>query len=213
MGDVMPVPSPTRARRELNPGCRCHGGPESATVGRGADSARWTEQEPDEGARVAGQAADAYAVVVFQLDGLWSTGMLPEALGDDLDGLVAAVRQQPGEGGAFALVDVSDEYFVVVRVQPGRVRLLLSDVTASASWDLAAQVVDALDLDLPGEDDLDDVWPVGDLGIFADLGVDEMELGAILSDVDAYADEMLSALARRLGFGGAYERVVDALVG
>jgi hypothetical protein len=39
-----------------------------------------------------------------------------------------------------------------------------------------------------------------------------MEMGAILSDVDAYADEMLSALARRLGFGDEYERVVDALV-
>ena len=32
------------------------------------------------------------------------------------------------------------------------------------------------------------------------------------SDVDAYADEMLSTLARRLGFADAYERVVDALV-
>ena len=31
-------------------------------------------------------------------------------------------------------------------------------------------------------------------------------------DVDAYADELLSALARRLGFANAYERVVDALV-
>jgi hypothetical protein len=39
-----------------------------------------------------------------------------------------------------------------------------------------------------------------------------MELGAILSDVDAYADEMLSTLARRLGFADAFERVVDALV-
>jgi len=39
-----------------------------------------------------------------------------------------------------------------------------------------------------------------------------MEMGAILSDVDAYADEMLSALTRRLGFGDQYERVVDALV-
>lgn len=162
---------------------------------------------------MAGQAADAYAVVIFRLDGLWQTGMLPEALGDDLAGLVGAVRQQPGEGGAFALVDVADEFFVVVRVQQGRVRLLLSDVTASVSWDLAAQVLEALDLEPPAEDELDDVWPVGDLGVFADLGLDEMELGAVLSDTDAYADEMLSALARRLGFGGAYERVVDALVG
>ncbi len=124
------------------------------------------------------QAADAYAVVVLRDElGAWQAGMLPETLGDDLEGLVDAVRQQPAPDAAFALVDVADEFFVVVRVQ------------------------------------LDEVWPAGDLGIFSDLGLDEMELGAILADVDAYADEMLSAVARRLGFGEAYERVVDAVVG
>jgi putative tRNA adenosine deaminase-associated protein len=156
--------------------------------------------------------AEAYAVVVYREEGSWQVGVLPEVLTEDLDGLIAAVRQQSGDSGSFALVDVADEFFVVVRVQRARVRLLLSDVTAAVAWDLAAQVLDALGLDVPGEDDLDEVWPVGDLGVFEDLGLDEMELGAILSDVDAYADEMLSALARRLGFAEAYERVVDALV-
>lgn len=156
--------------------------------------------------------ADAYAVVAFREEGRWQVGLLPEALTDDLDGLIAAVRQQPGENGAFALVDVADEFFVVVRVQLGRVRLLLSDVTAAVAWDLAVQVLEHLDLDVPGDDDLDEVWPAGDLGVFADMGLDEMELGAILADEDAYADEMLSALARRLGFADAFERVVDALV-
>ena len=155
---------------------------------------------------------DAYAVVLYRQEGAWQAAPLPGELTDDLDGLVAAVRQQSGDGGSFALVDVAHEFFVVVRVLMGRVRLLLSDVTAAVAWDLAAQVVERLDLDVPGDDDLEDVWPAGDLGIFADLGLDEMELGAILADVDAYADEMLSALARRLGFGDAYERVVDALV-
>ena len=154
---------------------------------------------------------DAYAVVAYREGGRWEVGMLPDVLAGDLDGLIAAVRQQPGENGAFALVDVAHEFFVVVRVQLGRVRLLLSDVTAAVAWDLAAQVVDELDVDVPGEDDLEDVWPAGDLGIFADLGLDEMELGAILADTDAYADEQLSALARRLGFADAWERVVDAL--
>ena len=163
---------------------------------------------------MADQAGEAYAVVVFRDDAAgWQAGLLPEALGDDLEGLVAAVRQQPSPGGAFALVDVADEFFVVVRVQADQVRLLLSDVTAAVAWDLAAQVLEALDVAVPGEDDLDEVWPTGDLGIFQDLGLDEMELGAILSDVDAYADEMLAALARRIGFGPAYERVVDAVVG
>jgi putative tRNA adenosine deaminase-associated protein len=163
---------------------------------------------------VGDQAADAYAVVVFRDElGDWQAGLLPEALGDDLDGLVAAVRRQAPLGVGLALVDVADEFFVAVRVQGAEVQLLLSDVTASVAWDLAAQVVEALDMDPPADDDLEDVWPAGDLGIFADLGLDEMELGAVLADVDAYADEMLSAVARRLGFADVYERVVDAVVG
>ena len=71
--------------------------------------------------------------------------------------------------------------------------------------------MERLDLDVPGEDDLEEVWPAGDLAVFDDLGMDEMELGTVLSDLDAYADEMLSAVAGRLGFGEVWERVVDAL--
>jgi len=156
--------------------------------------------------------AEAYAVIAYRDQGVWQVEVLPEAVTDDLDALIAAVRQQPGENGAFALVDVADEFFVVVRVSQGAVRLLLSDVTASVAWDLAVQVLDHLDLDVPGDDELDEVWPAGDLSIFADLGLDEMEMGALLSDDDAYADEMLVLLARRLGFADTYERVVDALV-
>ena len=156
--------------------------------------------------------ADAYAVIVFRQDDAWQLGVLPDAVTDDLGALIAAVRQQPGENGAFALVDVADEFFVVVRVQLGRVRLLLSDVTAAVAWELAAQVLEHLDVPVPADDELEEVWPVGDLGIFADMGLDEMEMGSILADLDAYADEMLSALARRLGFSEPFERVVDALV-
>lgn len=154
--------------------------------------------------------SEAYAVLVLHDAMGWQVGALPDALSEDLDALVAAVRQQPGE--KFALVDVADEFFVAVRVQAGRTRLLLSDVTAAVAWDLAAQVLERLELEPPRGDELDDVLPAGDLGVFSDFGLDESELGAILSDVDAYADEMLSALARRLGFADAYERVVDAFV-
>jgi putative tRNA adenosine deaminase-associated protein len=153
--------------------------------------------------------AEAYAVLAAREQGLWQVELLPDAVTDDLELLVAAVRQQPG---AFALVDVADEFFVVVRVQQGRVRLLLSDVTASAEWDLATQVVDHLGIEIPRDAALERVVPAGDLAVFDDLGLDGMELAALLSDVDAYADELLSALARRLGFATAYERVVDALV-
>ena len=155
--------------------------------------------------------ADAYAVVVTREQGRWQVEALPGAP-VDLGALVAAVRTWAGEGDAFALVDVADEFFVVVRAGAGPVRLLLSDVTAAAEWDLARQVVDHLGLAVPRDDALRRVLPAGDLGIFEDVGVDGTELAELLHDVDAYADELLSALARRLGFASAYERVVDALV-
>jgi putative tRNA adenosine deaminase-associated protein len=153
--------------------------------------------------------ADSLAVVVFREDGRWQSGVMPERVSDDLDGLVGVLRQQPAENGAIGLVNVADEFFVAVRVRGEEVRLLLSDVTAAVAWDLARQVVGRLGIDTPGDGDLDDVWPAGDLSIFSDLGLDEMELGAVLSDLDAYADEQLSTVADRLGFADAYDRALE----
>jgi putative tRNA adenosine deaminase-associated protein len=153
-----------------------------------------------------------FAVAAARWGNEWEVSLLPERLVEDLDGLIAALRQQGGEGGTIGLVNVADEFFVAARIAPTDVRLLLSDVTAAVAWDLAAEVCRRLEIEAPGEDDLEDVWPAGDLSIFADLRVDEMELGALLSDLDAYADETLLALARRLGFGDAYERALEVVV-
>lgn len=152
----------------------------------------------------------SYAVVVFREDGRWEVGVLPERLAGDLQGLIAALRQQPAEGGAIALVNVSDEFFLALRYRGEELRVLLSDVTASVAWDLAKQVVHLLDVAPPSDErDVEEVWPAGDLSIFDDLGMDEMELGAVLSDIDAYADEMLVTIASRLGFAEPLERALD----
>ena len=151
-----------------------------------------------------------YAVVVYREEGRWQVGLLPERLAGDLDGLIAALGQQPAEGGSIALVNVSDEFFVALRLTGAELRVLLSDVTASVAWDLAKQVVDVLEVPPPSDErDVEEVWPAGDLSIFDDLGMDEMELGAVLSDVDAYADEMLLTIASRLGFAEPLERALD----
>jgi putative tRNA adenosine deaminase-associated protein len=151
-----------------------------------------------------------WAVVVFLQDDVWQVAQLPPGISDDLDSIVAAVRGQ--QAGAFALVDVADEFWVAVRVLGGRERFLLSDAGASVEWELAAQVMDRLDLDIPDDADSQDLWPVGELALFDDLGLDELELTAILADEQAYADEMLDAVARRIGFAEPYERALDALV-
>ncbi len=151
-------------------------------------------------------------VLATREGGEWELERLPDRLAEDLDLLVEALRQSGGGSGALGLVNLEDEVLVVVRVGAGGVgspvRLLLSDVTASFAYDLARDVVEALDLDVPDEDDIGEVWPVGDLSLLTDLGVDEMELGAVLSDAEAYADELLARLATALGFGATWTRVV-----
>ena len=92
------------------------------------------------------------------------------------------------------------------------VSVFLSDLTASVDWPLAGQVLDYLDIPVPEDEDLDQVLPAGDMSIFADLGVDEMELGALSGDLDLFPDEVIASIARRIGFGSALERALDAAI-
>src|SRR4051812_28022448 len=146
------------------------------------------------GVDVGRDTEDSLAIVVYREDGVWQSGVLPERVTDDLDGLVAVLRQQPGENGAIAVVNVADEFFVAVRVRGEEVRLLLSDVTAAVAWDLARQVVDRLGMEAPGDDDLGEVWPAGDMSIFFALCLGVVELRAAVGDLDADAEEMLLAV-------------------
>jgi putative tRNA adenosine deaminase-associated protein len=153
-----------------------------------------------------------FAVVCSREEGQWQVDLLPERASSDLDTFVAALRQQSGDGPTVGLVDVADDFFVAVRFHGDQAHYLLSDITAAGEWQLARDVLERLGLPEPADDDFDDVEPVGDLNLFADLGLSEMELGVLLSDVDAYADEMLFSIARRLGFGDDLERMVDPAV-
>src|SRR6202050_4270584 len=154
-----------------------------------------------------------FCVVVYRDDDVWEVELLPAALTENLDGLIQALRQQPGIGGAIGLAAVGDDFFVALRVLGNHASVFLSDVTASVDWPLARQVLDYLDIPIPEDEDLDQVLPVGDMSIFADLGIDEMELGALSGDLDLFPDEVLASLARRIGFGPALERALDSAIG
>ena len=154
-----------------------------------------------------------FAVVVYREDDVWEAEVLPAALTTNLEGLIMALRQQPGIGGTIGLAAVWDDFFVALRVLGSHVSVFLSDVTASVDWPLARQALDYLDIPVPEDEDLDQVLPVGDMSIFADLGIDEMELGALSGDLDLFPDEVLASLARRIGFGQALERALDTALG
>jgi putative tRNA adenosine deaminase-associated protein len=157
-------------------------------------------------------AAD-FAVIVYREEDTWEAEVLPVALTEDLDGFIHALHQQPSIGGTIGLAAVGDDFFAALRVLGTNVSVFLSDVTAAVDWPLARQVLDYLGIPLPDDEELDQVLPAGDLSIFADLGVDEMELGALSGDLDLFPDEVLATLATRLGFGAAMERALDAALG
>ena len=157
--------------------------------------------------------SDDVAVVVYREDDAWDVDLLPPALTEDLHGLIQVIRQQPSIGGTIGLAAVEDDFFVIVRVIGGQAVVFLSDLTAAVDWPLARQVLGYLDLVVPEDEDLDQVLPAGDLSILADLGLDEMDLGMIAGNLDLFPDEALAIIARKLGFGQAYERALTLALG
>src|SRR6201986_1250475 len=158
-----------------------------------------------------------FAIVVFREDDGWDAGVLPVAVTGDLKGFIRVLRQQPSIAGTIGLAGIDDYFFVAVRITGNQVSLLLSDIGAALDYPLAEQVLDYLEIPVPDEDDLDQVLPVGDLSIFADLGLDEMDLAAICSRLDFELDDdpwdhagaAVEAMAFRRGLGPAMERALD----
>jgi len=157
--------------------------------------------------------SDDVAVIVYREDDAWDADLLPTALTEDLPGLMQVLHQQPSLGGTIGLAAVGDDFFVAIRVIGGQESVFLSDLTAAVDWPLARQVLDYLDLVVPEDEDLDQVLPAGDLSIFADLGLDEMDFGMVAGDLDLFPDEALQIISRKLGFGAALERALGLAIG
>jgi putative tRNA adenosine deaminase-associated protein len=153
-----------------------------------------------------------FAVAVSRDEGRWDVAPLPTRAAHDLDALVRALSQLTAEQGVLGLVSVADDFFVALRVQGQDVRLLLSDASAATEWPLARDVLEALDLPMPDDDDDpdDSAFPAGDLDIFRDFGMPGMEVATICGDLDLYPDEMIGRIASRLGFAEQFESAVGA---
>jgi len=149
-------------------------------------------------------AEQGFAVVAFRDGTLWRVEPLPPAVLADLGVLLSALRSQPPEGGPFVIASVEDEFFVIARQEGRRTSLLLSDLTAAVEFPLAEQAINRLGEEPPADDELDEVWPVGDLELFSDLGLPEEEMEDILDDLDALPDEMLDTIVDRLGIADQY---------
>ena len=111
-----------------------------------------------------------FALVAYLEDGQWQVGSLPPRAAEEMHAFVHALRQQQSDGVALGLCSYGDDFFLAVRLHGEDVRVLLSDVSAVGEWPIAQQALELIDEPEP-EDDVD-VAPGGDLGIFADLGVE-----------------------------------------
>ncbi|MCW2764360.1 MAG: hypothetical protein JWO11_319 [Nocardioides sp.] len=147
-----------------------------------------------------------FALAAYREEGVWDVQELTHDHLVDIDGLSHALRRFPGDGGAVGLVAMDEDFFLIVRVAGASTRVLLSDVTAADEWELARSAVDFLGLPQPEEED--DQVPAGDLDLLGDMGMHAMDMGVLLDDFDLYPDEMLSDVARRLGFGKLFDDAV-----
>lgn len=158
---------------------------------------------------------DGFAVAVVREETGWKvTELKPSAL-DSLDDAELQLRELRSASAIFGILNVDDEFFIIIRPAPAGAQLLLSDATASVDYDIAVDVLDALHIDIPDldPDDIDDVdpWEEGDLAILSDLGLPDAVLSIIVGDTDLYADEQIGMIAARMGFGDELSAVLDKL--
>ncbi len=158
---------------------------------------------------------EGFGVAVVREDGQWRCSPLTSAVLGSLRSAETELRELRSAGAVFGLLDVDDEFFVVIRPAPAGTRLLLSDATAAVDYDIAADVLEALHIEIPDldPDELDDVepWEEGDLGVLSDLGLPEPVLSVIVAESDLYPDEQLGMIAQRLGFANELSAVLDKL--
>jgi putative tRNA adenosine deaminase-associated protein len=144
-----------------------------------------------------------FALAAYREEGVWQVAELTHDHVDDVETLASALRRFPGDHGAVGMVAIDEDFFVVVRVAGQHTRVLLSDVTAASEWELAASALEFLNLPMP--EDEDEPEAAGDLDLLGDLGLHAMDLAVLLDDEELYPDEMLSDVARRLGFGELFD--------
>lgn len=160
---------------------------------------------------------DGFAVAAVREEGRWTCSAMRPAALTSLDAAVTELRELRSAGVAFVLLDVDEEFLVLLRPGPRGLSLVLSDATAALDYDLAADALDVLHVEVPDLDpaelEVTEPWPEGDLALLEDLGLPEAVLGIILGETDLYPDEQLAMIAERCGFAEELAAAVDAFHG
>jgi putative tRNA adenosine deaminase-associated protein len=151
-----------------------------------------------------------FAFVAWREEGRWNLVNVPPGPADSLESLETFARQRQGDSGSIAVVSVADEFFVCLRVQGARTRVLLSDVATALDWPIAEEAADLLGLELEVIEEVDDVEPAGDLNLLADYGLSAADIDLLCSDPELFPDEQIGSIAARIGFGAEMGGVLEA---
>ena len=147
-----------------------------------------------------------FGCIAWHEDGRWDASLLNSTR--DIGLIIDALKSQQTNGGAIALIAIEDEFVIIARVLGDQMRMMISDITYALDYEVAAELVEVLDLEFPQEEE--ESQPGGDIDLLSDLGVGEMELLAILDDTELYPDEQLEAIANRLGFGEQFNQEIES---
>lgn len=144
-----------------------------------------------------------FAAVAVGQEGRWDVKELDSQAVDSLEDLLRQLRGVRAEGALVCLVCVDDDWSAIIRPVPSGAAMLLSDATAALDYDLAEDIMDELDADVPTEEEAehaDEPWPEGDFDLLEDLGASEQVLSVIFDDDELYASEQVLRVAEELGF-------------
>ncbi len=149
--------------------------------------------------------AEDFGVIAWHEDGRWNVAMLDETR--DIGYLIDRLKSQQTNGGSIALISIDEDFFIVARALGTNMQMMISDVTYATDYEVAAELVEIIDIPFPEEDD--DSQPGGDIDLLADLGMNAMELEALCDDPELFPDEQIDAIAARLGFGDEFVELYE----
>ena len=84
---------------------------------------------------------DGFGVAVVREDGKWRCAPMSPKVLTSLSAAETELQELRSAGAVFGLLDIDDEFFLIVRPAPAGTRLLLSDATAALDYDIAAEAL------------------------------------------------------------------------
>ena len=92
-----------------------------------------------------------FGCIAWHEDGIWDATSLASTR--DIGLIIDALKNQQTNGGALALIAIEDEFVIIARALGDQMQMMISDVTFALDYEVAAELVEVLDLEFPQDED------------------------------------------------------------